>query len=449
MAYNWSQFPKHDKLNHNQALADQRDRIKREFAASKNKAFALDIENALNELYYGNGRNIKAGYENLSKTEQMYYDKVVEAADRILQEKFNSYVGLNTFNLGVNSRHFSVGTKKGHRIKTIKDNLDKLEAEVEQAKSDGQLTIKQANKKLQAIENFRATLQASGKTEGQILRASDSLGDQYNKLVNQILVDDYCQELGYAAEAAVALLQNNVDEYANKTTDDLIKEALSNMVGGAESGTQAFMNIDGIDSSIYDKYIKSGDWKLDEHGGRLIYKQKTADKADVRMTFGSPQPYYASIKNYYKGDSADIHFSGDTHLASLFSSSLVLERYSRAFLRYAGWKWGVGNSKAPYSETELIRMAQKLIAILAISGKGFQTSPAELLIINRRDKPGFRCYSVQDIADKFLSTWDTSSIKITNFPSREGFRGQGGIRSAFLDTTITVNINNLKKLMNS
>ena len=447
MAYNWSQFPKHDKLNHNQALADQRDRIKREFAASKDKAFALDVENALNELYYGNGRNMKAGYNDLSKYEREYYDKVTAAADKILQEKFNSHVTLNTYNLGVNSRHFSIGTKHDKQLGTIKKHLRELIQEVGTAVKKGQLTVAQAREKIQVIKNFKAELQASGKTKG-LISASSSLGKAYNDMVNQVVSDNYYQELGYAAEAAVALLQDNLEGYADKTVDDLVKKALFNMVGGAESGTQAFMDIDGIDSSIYDKYIKSGDWKLDEHGGRLIYKQKTADKADVRMTIGSPSPYYVSVKNYYKGDSADIHFSGSTHLASLFSSSLVLERYSRAFLRYAGWKWGVGNSKAPYRETKLIRMAQKLIAILAISGKGFQTSPAELLIINRRDKPGFKCYSVQDIADKFLSTWDTSSIKITNFPSREGFRGQGGIRSTFLDTTITVNINNLKKLMN-
>lgn len=448
MSYNWSQFPKHDKLNHNQALADQRDSIKRAFAASKDKAFALDVENALNELYYGNGKNTKTGYENLSEKEQQYYDNVVKAADQILQEKFNSHVALNTYNLGVNSRHFSIDKKHDKQLRTIKKHLLELAREVGMAVKEGQLTVAQAREKTQAIRNFRAELNASGKTKG-LISASSSLGQAYNNMVNQMVADNYCQELGYAAESAVALLQNNLEKYADKTTNDLVKEALSNMVGGAENGTQAFMSIEGIDSSIYDQYIQSGDWILDEQGGRLVYNQKTADKADVRMTFGSPTPYYASIKNYYKGDSADIHFSGSTHLASLFSSSLVLERYSRAFFRYAGWKWGLKKSKAPYKEIQLIRMAQKLIAILAISGKGFQTSPAELLIINRRDKPGFKCYNVQDIVDKFLSTWDTSSIKITNFPSREGFRGQGGIRSAFLNTTITVNINNLKKLMNS
>lgn len=448
MSYNWSQFPKHDKLNHNQALADQRDSIKRAFATSKDKAFALDVETALNELYYGNGRNTKAGYENLSEKEQQYYDNVVKAADQILQEKFNSHVALNTYNLGVNSRHFSIDKKHDKQLRTIKKHLLELAREVGMAVKEGQLTVAQAREKTQPIRNFRAELNASGKTKG-LISASSSLGESYNNMVNQLVADNYCQELGYAAEAAVALLQNNLEKYADKTTNDLVKKALSNMVGGAESGTQAFMSIEGIDSSIYDPYIQSGDWTLDEQGGCLVYNQKTADKADVRMTFGSPSPYYASIKNYYKGDSADIHFSGSTHLASLFSSSLVLERYSRAFFRYAGWKWGLKKSKAPYKEIQLIRMAQKLIAILAISGKGFQTSLAELLIINRRDKPGFKCYSVQDIAEKFLSTWDTSSIKITNFPSREGFRGQGGIRSAFLNTTITVNINNLKKLMNS
>lgn len=448
MSYNWSQFPKHDKLNHNQALADQRDSIKRAFATSKDKAFALDVENALNELYYGNGKNTKTGYENLSEKEQQYYDNVVKAADQILQEKFNSHVALNTYNLGVNSRHFSIDKKHDKQLRTIKKHLLELAREVGMAVKEGQLTVAQAREKTQAIRNFRAELNTSGKTKG-LISASSSLGQAYNNMVNQLVADNYCQELGYAAEAAVALLQNNLEKYADKTADDLAKKALSNMVGGAESGTQAFMSIEGIDSSIYDQYMQSGDWTLDEQGGRLVYNQKTADKADVRMTFGSPSPYYASIKNYYKGDSADIHFSGSTHLASLFSSSLVLERYSRAFFRYAGWKWGLKKSKAPYKEIQLIRMAQKLIAILAISGKGFQTSPAELLIINRRDKPGFKCYSVQDIAEKFLSTWDTSSIKITNFPSREGFRGQGGIRSAFLNTTITVNINNLKKLMNS
>lgn len=448
MSYNWSQFPKHDKLNHNQALADQRDSIKRAFATSKDKAFALDVETALNELYYGNGKNTKAGYENLSEKEQQYYDNVVKAADQILQEKFNSHVALNTYNLGVNSRHFSINKKHDKQLRTIKKHLLELAREVGMAVKEGQLTVAQAREKTQAIRNFRAELKASGKTKG-LISASSSLGESYNNMVNQMVADNYCQELGYAAEAAVALLQNNLEKYADKTTNDLVKKALSNMVGGAESGTQAFMSIEGIDSSIYDQYIQSGDWTLDEQGGRLVYNQKTADKADVRMTFGSPSPYYASIKNYSKGDSADIHFSGSTHLASLFSSSLVLERYSRAFFRYAGWKWGLKKSKAPYKEIQLIRMAQKLIAILAISGKGFQTSPAELLIINRRNKPGFKCYSVQDIAEKFLSIWDTSSIKITNFPSREGFRGQGGIRSAFLNTTITVNINNLKKLMNS
>ena len=448
MSYNWSQFPKHDKLNHNQALADQRDSIKRAFATSKDKAFALDVENALNELYYGNGKNTKTGYENLFEKEQQYYDNVVKAADQILQEKFNSHVALNTYNLGINSRHFSIDKKHDKQLRTIKKHLLELAREVGMAVKEGQLTVAQAREKTQVIRNFRAELNASGKTKG-LISASSSLGQAYNNMVNQLVADNYCQELGYAAEAAVALLQNNLEKYADKTTNDLVKEALSNMVGGAENGTQAFMSIEGIDSSIYDQYIQSGDWTLDEQGGRLIYNQKTADKADVRMTFGSPSPYYASIKNYSKGDSADIHFSGSTHLASLFSSSLVLERYNRAFFRYAGWKWGLKKSKAPYKEIQLIRMAQKLIAILAISGKGFQTSPAELLIINRRDKPGFKCYSVQDIVDKFLSTWDTSSIKITNFPSREGFRGQGGIRSAFLNTTITVNINNLKKLMNS
>jgi hypothetical protein len=92
---------------------------------------------------------------------------------------------------------------------------------------------------------------------------------------------------------------------------------------------------------------------------------------DVILTLPDESPYYISNKAYAKGSKGTINFVDGTRLASLLSSSLVAEPFARAYLRFAGWKWNVGRSKFPYAEKTLYSLAQKLAALLAISGEGY------------------------------------------------------------------------------
>jgi hypothetical protein len=63
--------------------------------------------------------------------------------------------------------------------------------------------------------------------------------------------------------------------------------------------------------------------------------------------------------------------SGETHLASLLASTAVAEPFSRAYMRFLGWKPGHWRDKEFYNAQEVINMAKNTILILAISGLGF------------------------------------------------------------------------------
>ena len=95
MAYNWSKFPKKDKLSHSKVLSEQRYEIRKSFHDAKSKDEAKYLEWALNTAFYGQGRNIKSNQDNMSEAEQNYYNELVQAIDIILEEKFRSKVKLN------------------------------------------------------------------------------------------------------------------------------------------------------------------------------------------------------------------------------------------------------------------------------------------------------------------------------------------------------------------
>lgn len=446
MAYNWSKFPKHDNLSHTQAIFQQKNTILRSFKNSKSKADALNLEKFLNQMYY-NGKNTKSGLQNFSTQEQNKMKKIEKVLDEMLKQQFNGTTATsNMYNLGIT-------TTKGINVysfaATLKNRIASFENYVAEKIQSMGVTSKEAIAFENQYKNIKKEIEALNDKE--LIRANSSLGTQYNDLIQELFVKNYKQMIGQNLENVIAVADISADTFANSTIEQLVELAMKKIVGGKSSGTAPRISTQGMKQSEINSFLKNNkSWYF--QGGYLIYNQTTADKADIRFGIEDTSSYYISAKNYYKGASGDIHFSGSTHLASFLSSSMVTEKYSRAYLRYAGWKWKEKYPQvksSPYEAEQLYDLAKKLILLLGISGKGFQNTDAEILIFNNRNKLTFQCYSVQDIADSLLSRdIGTNRINTSGLPELGELRENGSsLQTVFLNTHVLVQVNNLKAML--
>jgi hypothetical protein len=135
-------------------------------------------------------------------------------------------------------------------------------------------------------------------------------------------------------------------------------------------------------------------------------------------------------------------------LAVYFSHDLFLEDFSRAYLRYAGWNWTV--KSRPHEGENLYNLTAKTLAVLGLVhitlGGGGSASEAEIFIVARRDKPGFKCFSVGAIADRLMDyeKAEDAGIIIKNLHKEKTMRGSPHtIRRNFFKTFINIKIKNL------
>lgn len=446
MAYNWSKFPKHDKLSHTQAIIQQKNNIIRSFKNSKSKADALKLETFLNQMYY-NGKNTQSGLKNFSTQEQNKMKKIEKVLNEMLKRQFNGTTATsNMYNLGITTtKSINVYSYAA----TLKNRITSFENYVATKVQSMGVTSKEAIAFENQYKNIKKEIEALN--DKDLVRANSSLGMQYNDLIQELFVENYKQMIGQNLENVVAIADISADTFADSTVGQIVDLAMRKKVGGKSSGTAPRMSTQGMRQSEINSFLKNNkSWYF--QGGYLIYNQTTADKANIRFGIEDTSSYYVPIKNYYKGASGDIHFSSSTHLASFLSSSMVTEKYSRAYLRYAGWKWKEKYpqvTSSPYEAEQLYDLAKKLILILGISGKGFQNTDAEILVFNNRNNLTFQCYSIQDIADSvLLRDIDTNRINISGLPKLGELRENGSsLQAAFLNTHVAVQVNNLKAML--
>lgn len=441
MAYNWSNFPQHDRLNHAQAISEQMTKVRNTFSAAKSKEAALRLQTMLNSFY--SPANTAGLFGQSTVTQQ----KIQQAMDIILSNLHGKSFSTNLQNLGISQ---DGGWKQNLitspvQLQNLRTQIEMLYAEIAGATGFSEAKV---DKLMLTYSKLMSQLNSQGGANTLII-PDNNLILQYNNLVTQVFGNGAISALGTNSEMLTSLFNANLDDYSTKTVDDIVKDMSSRMVGGASHGSTPSIATTGMKQNRVNTFLSQNKrWNHKDEFGNLLWQQVTPDKVDVILTLPDESPYYISNKAYVKGAQANINFVDSTRLASLLSSSLVTEPFARAYLRFAGWKWGVGRSRFPYEEKSLYSLAQKLAALLAISGEGYQNSTAEILAVQSATGQ-FVCYSIQDIAERFLSdTTDTvvKSINAQGLPQKEELRPRP-ITNHFLDVIVSVNIQNLQNLM--
>lgn len=439
---NFTQFPRHDHLNHMGAIHANIKRIKNNIKKRKDVADASYIENLLNNIMYSQKTGQPELYEEYRKQIEIAVNNFLssiygEGSKIILDQRAEGAVGNVTGKFSKNA----IGKmgKTAEKIKTILIGVEKAkkingmsEAESEKLKAES----KQLLQDLATLETSKA-----GRISEEV--SGKDFVKRYNNLVNTLYSQNYYEKLGAAGEAFNAA----VFALATGSKVEDLDKMIEKMIVGGERSSATISGKGLTEEYLQAKNILLKGWHWED--GMLKCNTKSQDKIDVIFGYDTPNETYISVKNYQHGATGDLHLSGETHLASLLASAAVAEPFSRAYMRFLGWKPGHWRDKEFYNAQEVINMAKNTILILAISGLGFQDKHVDILTINNRAKGYWKCYSLKDLADKLLRVDTAKGASISGIPSKVSNQGvyHEHFFAKFLHLKVGVQVRNLEALM--
>lgn len=427
-----------DKLEHTQVIQDNIDNIKNKLKKDKSTKDAKELEVLLNKVMY---------FKGVEPGKEQYYQEYRAAVEQEVNNYLQKLYGGNTsiiMDLEAKGLIGNIQTdnpvigKHGKQVNAIEKNLKAIgDALKSNQKGLPESEIEKIKANAQSLLNILETLKAQVKTGGRITpKKNQDFVDDYNKLMNRVFSNGFLNKLGTAGEAFVAALQLLAQ---GKGLEDLEKVIDSSVIGGNRSS--ATISGEGLKEIMEAENILLKGWDWGEDGG-LKCQTLSQDKVDVIFKLGNVDQHYISSKNYLKGATENLHLSGQTHLASLLSSSAIIEPFSRAYMRFLGWKPGKWEFK---EESEIVNTAKNSILLLAISGLGFQEKTVDILTINNRQDGYWKCYSLEDIADKLLVS-NKSYGSYGGLPKTQGAL-HDNFYSKFLHLKITAQVTNLENLM--
>lgn len=428
MAIVWYSYHEKDKLNHVAAIVQQQTNIIKTFQASKTRQDALELQTILNTyLFYSKGTG--TSLENLNT---LYFQNLELLLSQDLQKNFSSEFTANLSGLTVQQTASDSYLKKiKQESKTAAEFVRKVLVERGiLSKSDKQFVS-------QYLTNLKMQIDSLQGDVSGVQTLSPNLQEQFNYKVNGIKTQSTRKAVNHMTKELIKL----IDQQAEGSGMKKLNKTISSSLGATAKGFQ----MEGLDNANISNFKSSKEWQLDKNG-YMTYTGMSDDKGNIKINLNSNTPYYINVTNTYAGGSGTKSFSTKTPLFYFLEHELFTEDFTRAYLRYAGWKWV---HTRPYEGNALYNMTDNVVGLLALQN-GLKTAngeEAEIIVMARRDKPGFNCYAIQDIAEKIISySGINNNIKVSHLPTQGALRPRS-IRSNFLGTYVNVNVSNLQKML--
>lgn len=306
-------------------------------------------------------------------------------------------------------------------------------------------TIKaQANNLAEAIKNYQN--QTPG-AKGYFVFTEEHMG--LADLLSQYGTSEFLYGVGEAAEIAIALALQDVDKYAH----DMVQKKVWEELSSGKKGTSPMINLQGMSSELQQSIAQQAgrQWVLDSAGSTLSLNRKTADKADIIIHprgDGIESQLSASIKSYWQGASGTIHFAGaGANLLPILSDPMITDDFNAIYL---------GNLYHNQRDSNIEKLAQKVLILLSISGGLRQQFSADALIVLNRSalsvgssKP-VTIFSISELSEKILGASSEDYAKMDYVGSIS--RNKGVSRTQYfanlLNIKVTAEITNLQKMIN-
>ena len=410
MSIIWSDIGK-NKVNYASIIISQK-QILQNLKNNQLKEIANKLEMVYNNIVYSS--------QSLNK--ESAYSQIINNLSNDLDARFNSFnIGLKKYN--------KISSEKSHKtLETMKIEIDIALKVLDKWAKKGANSSEIQNQ-LQKLQ-----LQIQQSTNRKDLLMQPNFIENYNKIVIDFLNQGYRQKVGQNFENIINAINQQSENFAEKT--------ISKIIGDATSGSQAFISSQGLTQQAISQ-LQEQNYILDEKGGKLIYKMKTADKADISLSIGDGN-YFLSLKNYINPDK-EIGISGSTKLATLLSSNKVLTNFSTAFLETI-WYGGIDKNKG-YAKN-IHEIGKYVVGTLMLTGAGFQNTAANILVVNNRSMRRIYCFSMADIVNKIEK--NNELLEIKNFPEIASLQESKGISTFqvnFLNINVEGKLKNLITIM--
>ena len=411
MSIIWSDIGK-NKVNYASIINSQK-QILQNLKNNQLKEIANKLEMVYNNIIYSS--------QSLNK--ESAYSQIINNLSNDLDARFNSYnVGLKTYR--------KISSEKTHK------NLETMKKEITTALKVLNMWAKKGAEATEVRHNLTQLYKLVNSFEGnkKDLLKHPNFQDNYNKSVVEFLNQSYRQKVGQNFENIINAINQQSENFAEKT--------VSKIIGDATSGSQAFISSQGLTQQAISQ-LQEQNYILDEKGGKLVYKMRTADKADISLSIGDGN-YFLSLKNYINPDK-EIGISGSTKLATLLSSNKVLTNFSTAFLETI-WYGGIDKNKG-YAKN-IHEIGKYVVGTLMLTGAGFQNTAANILVVNNRSMRRIYCFSMADIVNKIEK--NNELLEIKNFPEIASLQESKGISTFqvnFLNINVEGKLKNLITIM--
>lgn len=445
MAVNWLQYHEKDGLNHVSAILKQQSHVISTMSKNKSRAQALQLQTMLNNFFGTKktalGMNAKAnqGIAGKNKIQSAVSSNLNSAQIKNIENTLTQALQtqLNSQNLVVvNPSKLDVVSKN---VETQMQELNKTRSQIMEVSAlledSPYISAREAELFMQTISKIERQLNTLNKN----VNLTSNIQENFNKTVDEVKIENL----------KLALTQNakNLVQVINAQAHHRHVRKLHNVVFSSLQGSKVGFQIEGLDKmniTDFNDLNKDHRWQLDENG-YMIYSSPSENYGNIAINLGSNEAYYVNVTNTLRGGQGAKSFATKTPLFYFLEQDLFIEEFTRAYLRYAGWKWV---NTRPYEGQALYNMTNNVLGILAIqNGLKSNGNDAEILIMSRRDKPGFQCYSIADIADRVMSySGINNNIRVSHLPAQGDLRPRP-IRSNFLSTYVNVNVNNLQKLV--